>query len=98
MTVMSASDAKAYCLAVAQLIPVLLIALYIIDYSWVTKNERNATRAGEIETGYAQRAVWAILAGIVGEVIVLGGAIGLYSRLVAISTADPRGLAVGHVL
>jgi hypothetical protein len=32
MTMMTASDAIAYCLAIAQLIPIFLIALYIIDY------------------------------------------------------------------
>lgn len=85
MTIITASDATAYCLAVAQLIPIFLIALYVIDYTWVTKSEGDATRAAALQTGYAQRAVWAILAGIVGEVIVLGGAIGLYSRLIAIA-------------
>ncbi len=37
MIVMSASDAKAYCLGIAQLIPVLLIALFVVDNSWITK-------------------------------------------------------------
>lgn len=85
MTMMTASDAITYCLAIAQLIPVFLIALYIIDYSWL-KSEESARTAAQLRTGYSQRAVWAILAGIVGEVIVLGGAIGLYSRLAAIAT------------
>lgn len=82
---MTASDATAYCLAVAQLIPIFLIALYIIDYSWVTKNEENLASAAGMQKGYAKRAVLAIIVGIVGEIIVLGGAIGLISRLFAIA-------------
>jgi hypothetical protein len=105
MTMMTASDATAYCLAVAQLIPIFLIALYIIDYSWVTKNvqgrsqpsgevpERenrgnlpvNTAEAAGLEKGYAKRAVLAIIVAIAGEIVVLGGAIGLISRLFAIA-------------
>lgn len=102
MTMMTASDATAYCLAVAQLIPIFLIALYIIDYSWVTKNvQRPSQPSGEVaergdlpvstaeaaglQKGYAKRAVQAITVGIAGEIVALGGAIGLISQLFAIA-------------
>ena len=85
MTILSASNALTYCLAIAQLIPVFLIALYIIDYSWVTNNVKDGTRATGLQEGYAKRAVRAIIIGIIGEIIVLGGAIGLFSRLVAVA-------------
>jgi hypothetical protein len=34
---MTASDAKAYCVGIAELVPVFLIALYVIDNGWVSR-------------------------------------------------------------
>lgn len=98
MAVINASDAKTYCLAIAQLIPVFLIALYVIDGSWVTKHAPNNTATNTLQNKYAIRAVYGIILGVAGEIIVLWGTIGLISRLFAVSSGTAIAIYISGIL
>jgi hypothetical protein len=98
MIIMSTSDAKAYCLAVAQLIPIFLIALYIIDTRWVKENETDAAKIKGIQNAYAVRAIFGIILGIVGEVIALWGALGLINRLFAVASGTAIAIFITGIL
>ena len=98
MILLSNSDAKAYCLAAAQLIPVFLLALYLIDTRWVAENEADAATAKGIQNAYSVRAIFGIIVGMIGEVIVLWGAIGLINRLFAVASGSAIAILINGIL
>ena len=44
MTILTHSDAKALCLGMAQLIPIFLIALFVLDNAWIERSAEKSRR------------------------------------------------------
>jgi hypothetical protein len=100
MVTLNDSDAKAYCLAIAQIIPVLLIALYIIDQPWANRIARNETTQHNcsLQVRQATTAIYGIILGIAGEIIMLWGTIGLIGRLFTVSAGAAVSIYITGIL